>query len=358
MPLLDPDRRDKALPLFLTLCLGIAGALAGEAAGLPLGLLLGSLLAVGGAAVAGFKPGGRLPYFPPQIRNGFVPIIGVSIGGAFRPEVFREALNWWPSLLALFLFIPVVHLLGYRVLNATGKLDRVTCFFGTAPGGLLDTVQMGEERGADVAMLATLQFMRLILTIVFVPLAFSLMTGHAVGSAGGAQLPGADAPLGPQDAAVLIAAGVIGAVLARRLRIPAGIITLPMAVSAVAHLTGLTQAAPPYWMVSVTQVVVGTTLGVRFAGMPVGAFWLALRLSALNVSLTIAVAALVAQILGPLVDEPRAAVFLAFAPGGLTEMSLVALSLGISVIYVTAHHVVRIVLAVTVAGVASKRLGF
>ena len=57
-----------------------------------------------------------------------------------------------------------------------------------------------------------------------------------------------------------------------------------------------------------------------------------------------------------LVGEPVAAVFLAFAPGGLAEMSLIALSLNLSAIYVTAHHVARIVLAVTAAKIGSRWL--
>ncbi|MEX1147168.1 MAG: AbrB family transcriptional regulator, partial [Sphingomonadales bacterium] len=57
-----------------------------------------------------------------------------------------------------------------------------------------------------------------------------------------------------------------------------------------------------------------------------------------------------------LVGEPVAAVFLAFAPGGLAEMSLVALSLKMSVIYVTAHHVLRIMLAVGLAKLGSRML--
>ena len=54
--------------------------------------------------------------------------------------------------------------------------------------------------------------------------------------------------------------------------------------------------------------------------------------------------------------EPPAAVFLAFAPGGLAEMSLIALSLQMSVVYVTAHHVARIVLSVTIAQILSRRI--
>lgn len=102
-----------------------------------------------------------------------------------------------PSLLILAVFIPAVHWLGYRMIAATGRTDRLTAFCATAPGGLVETVQMGEEAGADIQMLAMLQFLRLILTIVIVPVAFTLMEGHAVGSAGGAAVPGHG--LGPLD---------------------------------------------------------------------------------------------------------------------------------------------------------------
>ncbi|MEL6196975.1 MAG: AbrB family transcriptional regulator, partial [Pseudomonadota bacterium] len=44
--------------------------------------------------------------------------------------------------------------------------------------------------------------------------------------------------------------------------------------------------------------------------------------------------------------ENAKAIILAFAPGGVSEMSRVALSLQISVLFVTAHHVARILFIV------------
>jgi hypothetical protein len=64
----------------------------------------------------------------------------------------------------------------------------------------------------------------------------------------------------------------------------------------------------------------------------------------------------VALLLGPFVGEPVAAVFLAFAPGGLAEMGLIALSLQMSVVYVTAHHILRIVLSVLFAQILLRRI--
>lgn len=334
--------------LALTLALGTVGGFVARLVHLPLPMLLGSLLAVAAAALAGLKPLGRLPQFPPDLRLFFVPIIGVAIGGNFTPQILSEARLWWPSLVALCLFIPAAHLLGYRALRATGKLDPITTFFGTAPGGLTETVLMGEEMGADVPMLTMLQFLRLILTIIVVPLGFTIATGHAVGSAGGASLV-VPHQLSLADWGWILGAAALGLALGRASRMPAGVITGPILVSAAMHLSGLSTASPPLWSIMATQIVIGTSLGVRFAGMPLGHFVLALRLAAVNVLIFITLAAIFAFALAGFVHEPVAAVFLAFAPGGLTEMALIALSLQMSVIYVTAHHVLRIVLAVALA---------
>ena len=82
--------------------------------------------------------------------------------------------------------------------------------------------------------------------------------------------------------------------------------------------------------------------------------WRASRLAVVNAVVALAIAYAFALILHALVGEPVVAVFLAFAPGGLAEMSLIALSLNMSVIYVTAHHVVRIVLAVSFAKLGGR----
>jgi membrane AbrB-like protein len=334
--------------VLLTLAIGTFGGILASFVHLPLPMLLGSLLAVAALALVGWRPIGHLPQFPSGIRLFFMPIIGLAIGAHVTPAILSDARLWWPSLLALLVYIPLAHLLGYRALAATDNLDPVTRFFGTAPGGLTETVLMGEEAGADVQMLTMLQFLRLILTIIIVPVGFTLATGHAVGSAGGASLV-LPHEIHLPDIAWLLAAGVAGAALGKISRLPAGIITGPILVSAVLHMTGLTEASPPGWTIALTQIVVGTSLGVRFAGMPLRRFAQAVRLAGLNVVISLSLAAGFAFALADVVREPVAAVFLAFAPGGLTEMTLIALSLQMSTLYVTAHHVLRIVLAVALA---------
>ncbi|HEU0223262.1 MAG TPA: AbrB family transcriptional regulator [Paracoccaceae bacterium] len=347
--------------LVATLVLGSAGGAMAAFIGTPLPWLFGSVLAVGAVSIAGLKVRRAPLCFPPEVRGMFVPVIGVSIGGAFTPEMLSEAAVWGPSLLALFLYVPMVHVAGYAWCRHVGGLAPATAWFGAMPGGFVEAIVMGEAFGAQIAVLAAMQFLRLIMCILLIPLGFSLIEGVAVGSAAGVSLPGAGQPLSAADALVLVACGVSGYFAGRWMRLPAGVIAGPLLVSGVAHLAGLVDGHPPAWAVQVTQLVIGVSLGVRFAGVPRRDLVRALRLSATLVAGTLALAALMGFALGHLVGESVEAVILAFAPGGLVEMSLVALSLGVSAIYVTVHHVLRILLAVTFGrlawGYLSRRRG-
>ncbi len=334
--------------LAVTLVLGAIGGIIAHWLHLPLGYLLGSLTVVGLTAAMGWQPFGRAMVLPARLRFSFVPVIGVAIGGAFTPAVAREALGWGPSLLALCIFVPLAHGIGFLIYRR-GGLPRAEAFFGAVPGGLIESVQLGEEAGADVRLLTVLQFLRLILTIISVPMMFWALTGQAVGSASGARMVGADAALGFSDVAVLVAAGLVGVAVGRGLRLPGWIITGPILMSSFVHVMGWVEGVPPGWLVAGTQVVLGTGLGARFAGVDWAMLGRAGRLALVNGVVALLLAFGFAQALHLWVGEPVAAVFLAFAPGGLAEMSLIALSLQMSVIYVTAHHVARIVLAVTVA---------
>lgn len=356
MDFLGGVRRVDYPALAMTLCLGAAGGLLAALLHLPLALLLGSLVVTGVVAAAGWRPLGRAVTLPMKLRSAFVPVIGVSIGGAFTPAVLGQAGAWWPSLLALLLFLPLTHGVGYLIYTR-GGLPKLESFFGSVPGGLIETVQMGEEAGGDVKLMTVLQFLRLILTIIFVPLIFMALTGGAVGSASGATLPAAAVPLTVQEVVVLLAAGALGFWVGKLVRLPAAIMTGPILFSAVAHAAGLVHGVPPEWLVGVTQVVVGCGLGARFAGAERAMLWRAMRLAVVVAVVSLGIAFGFALALAGWVGEPVAAVFLAFAPGGLAEMSLIALSLQMSVVYVTVHHVARIVVSVVVAKGARRWIG-
>lgn len=349
-------KRYDPLALFATVGIGIGGALVCRWIGTPLPWLFGAVVTVGAAAIAGMRIAGEPIQFPVELRVIFVPIIGVAIGGSMTPALADEIPRWWPTLLALFIYVPIAQAIGYGIFRKVGRLSEPTAYFSAMPGGFIEAITMGEQHGADARMLNLLQFLRLILCILVVPILFTLVEGVAVGSASGVELEGMDVPIRIRDAAVLILCGVLGLLLGRVVKLPAALITGPILVSGAAHLLGLTQATPPTWMVSMTQVVMGLSLGVRFAGLTRREVVLGFRLTALSVGAMLVLSALFAVALHGVVGESIEAVVLAFAPGGVVEMSLIAVSLQISVVFVAAHHIARILIAVFVSKFAHDRI--
>lgn len=332
-------------PLAATVAIGLAGALVAQVIGAPLPWMSGALIATAGAALAGVRIAGRALTFPIPLRFALVPIVGVAIGGQFTPDLLEAAAGWWITLGAMALYLPVAHAVGYAVYRV-GGYDRITALYAAMPGGLYEAVSMGEAAGGDPAALTLLQFCRLILCILMVPLAIALYEGMAVGSAAGLALGTPPGAIGLWDVVVLGVAAAVGYLGGKRLGLPAAIITGPIIVSAAVHMAGLTDAHPPDFLISLTQLVVGTALGTRFVTAERGEALHGLGYAALTVAGVLLLALAVAVPLSLVAAEDAETILLAFAPGGVSEMSLVALSLQVSVLFVTAHHVARILFIV------------
>lgn len=76
-----------------------------------------------------------------------------------------------------------------------------------------------------------------------------------------------------------------------------------------------------------------------------------------STAIFLAMAAVAALVLERLTDFAFPALLLAFTPGGLAEMSLVALALDIDTAFVATHNVARIALIVTLAPLFFRLLG-
>jgi membrane AbrB-like protein len=146
-------------------------------------------------------------------------------------------------------------------------------------------------------------------------------------------------------------AGFFGA---KALRLPAAAVVGPMVLSAALHVAGWTEARPPVELVAAAQVVIGTSIGCRFAGVGIALIGRTVVLAAGSTVILIAVNLAFAFALNAATDLPITALVLAFAPGGLAEMSLIALALSFDAAFVATHHIVRIFLIVVLAPAAFR----
>lgn len=335
------------------LLLGLAGAVLAGALGLPLPFLLGSLLTT--APVAIFASA-RLPQgyaFPTDLRVPFIALIGAVIGAQVTAGLVASLQDLLPSLAAIVVFVLVAQGLNYALFRYIGGYDAPTAFYSGAPGGLIESIAMGEASGADQPTLIAQQFLRIILVITLVPMGLSLWLGAPVGSAGGLSFNTVPVTpvMYPQAAAILL----LGLVAGRAMRLPAWQLTGALLVSAGFALLGAPLALPD-WMVLLAQLVVGTSLGMRFAGLKMHRLRRSLWLSLASITLMLVLgAALSALLVGP-TGQPFKTLFITFAPGGVNEMALVALSLEANPAFVTLHHIFRIIITVLLLGFVSRRV--
>ena len=347
-----PDARTLLVWVAVTL-IGSGGGYVAVLIGTPLPWLLGAMVSTGVAMASGLRIAGRDLSFPQPLRLAFISIIGIAIGGTAQPDMIGQLTEWWPSLAAVAIFVGASQACNYQIFRRLAGYDRPTAYYCSTPGGLIESVQLGEEAGGNPALLTVQHFSRIAITVVLVPLIYWAIRGEAVGSAAGASMEATGGDIGLTDVAILSACAFLGAWGGRRIGFPAAIITGPILLSALAHGTGLTQAQPPDWLIAVAQLVIGVGLAMRFKGLTGKLLIQGIGLGFVTVALMLSIGSTLAFSLDLLGDHAFQVLLMCYAPGGVVEMGLIALSLGVSPMMVTMHHIVRIgftVIAVPLVG--------
>ncbi len=336
------------------LAAGLAGGVLARALGTPMPFMLGALAVSALSAGLGGHLYPRDYLFPARLRLLFIGIIGVAIGARVNAGVLTQGWAFGASLIAVSLFVVLAQGLNFAIFRRLGRLDAATAWFAGSPGGLIEAVTMGEAAGGDVRLLTLLQFMRIILVVTVLPFALSIWHGGPVGSAAG--LGGGAAPGDPAGLALVIALAIAGSFIGMRMRLPAGQLTGPLILAALLRLSGWADLGYPGWLMAAAQVVVGVSLGVRFHGVGRRLLLKALGLSLSSVTAMLLLGAGLAWGVHLATGLPFVVLLISYAPGGVTEMGLVAISLNATPTLVAMHHLYRITLTVLLLSLA-RRLG-
>ena len=329
--------------------IGGAGAIIATKIGMPLPWMLGSMALVTLAAL--LKAPVRASI---ELRNIMVPILGVMLGSGFHPSIFERIADWGVTLAALPVFILLAFGGSFLFYWKIGRYDPVTAYFSAAPGGLNDMLIIGSEAGGSERHIALAHAARVFLVVTFVALFYSFaLDVQATGDAR-PYVSIADVPV--PDLAILAGCAVIGTLAGPYLRLPAPQILGPMILSAIVHLTGWTDAPPPSLAVNAAQLVIGTLVGCRFAGVTPSEILRDLSLAAGSSTLMVLIALATAVTVARLTGLELSQTFLAFSPGGLPEMSLLALAMGADIAFVATLHIARITLVIAIAPLVFKLL--
>ncbi|MBT3627585.1 MAG: AbrB family transcriptional regulator [Rhodospirillaceae bacterium] len=329
-----------AARLALALALGAAGGAVFYALNLPLPWMLGAMSFVTIAALSGAPVASA-----PRFRNAMVAVLGVLLGSQFNAEIFARIADWYVGLAGVAASSGLMIVLCTFYYRKVGGYDRTSAYFSSIPGGLSEMMVLGEAMGGDARRISLSHGVRILTAVFLIAFYFRLFEGYQPIGLIGAEV----SALGWQDGLVLLACAALGWPGARLLRVPAAQLVGPLALSAAAHLSGLIGAMPPGEIVAAAQVALGAAIGARFVGAGFREIWRIMFISVGAAMIMVAIAAAFALILGEISGSSKTALFLALAPGGLAEMSIIALSFGTAAAFVSTHHIVRIIILVVVA---------
>nr|WP_246700530.1 AbrB family transcriptional regulator [Variibacter gotjawalensis] len=317
------------------MALGFGGGIALGLTGFPAGWMSGAILAVSVAALAG-----RQVQMPTALTRVTFALTGISMGATVTPETVAGMANWPISLVILAVAVIALTAAVAVYLRMVHGWEPGSALLGAFPGAMATTLILAVQYKADVRAIAIVQTVRVVAIAVLLPTAIAVM-----GLSGSPVTVATISPLDrPFELAILVVVSVAAAYVTQLLRFPGGLIFGSMTASAILHGTGLIHVSLPRWLTIATFMMLGSLVGTRFAGTSLATLrhLASAAFGALLVSATVAFAAafLAAWILGRDVGT----LVIAYAPGALDAMMILALALNLEPAFVGAHHLARFLL--------------
>lgn len=301
---------------------------------IPAALLLGPMIV--GVAMGLLGASVRIPA---PLFIAAQAVLGCMIAQSLSPAILSPLFADWPLVLLVLIATLLASGVSGWCLVRFSDLPGSTGAWGASPGGASAMVAMAGDFGADVRLVAFMQYLR----VLFVATAAAAVARIGLGDEAG-QGSATLVWFPPLDwrfiATLAVAAG--GAWLGPRLRIPSGALLLPMMVGATLHSSGVMALQIPEWLLALAYTLIGWSVGLRFT-RPI--FLLALRtLPQMVVSIVALMlfCGLLAWMLTWFLPVDIMTAYLATSPGGLDTVAIIAAGSRVDMSFVMAMQTLRL----------------
>lgn len=317
----------------------LAGAvvlgLALDGLGAPSPMLFGGLLA--GLVRALLGRGQEALALPRHAMTGAQALLGVSIGLLVSVPALRTLASEWLPILLVTVATLALSLVAGRLLALRRDVSPVTGAFAMVAGGASGIVAIARDLGADELVVGVLQYLRVLVVVVSMP----LVAAVAYDAAGSAPAPAGAS--WPQDLAVSVLSLALGVALWRLTRLPVGALLGPMLVAAVVDLAGPVEGAQlPGVLEALAFLVIGLQVGLGLTRRSLRTVAHVLPAALALVVVVILACAGLGSLLVLAADVDPLTAYLATTPGGLYAVLATARGSGADVTFVLAVQVLRL----------------
>ena len=321
----------------------LSGAGVAHLVGVPAASLSGAMVGAGLLVFFGGF-GARIP--TPAVTLLFT-FLGVSMGAGVTPDALAKAHSWPLSLALMALGTVAVTLAVYAYLVHAMNWERKSAYFSAMPGALSYVLAIMQEARGDVGRVAQSQSLRVFLLIAILP-SIVVMVGH-----GHAAVPQVQGPPAG-ELTLMFLAGLAGAFIGVRLKLPAGALVGAFLASAALHGADVVHGRPPRWMMEGGFIILGTYIALRFQGIHPREVARNLMASLGAFVVALAVAGATAMLASHLLSIPLGQTMIAFAPGGIEAMVMLAFMMDLDPAYVAVHQLGRFLLMLVLVPVMAR----
>jgi uncharacterized protein len=303
--------------------------------GVPGGWLSGSAVAV---VLWGLTKRG--PPMPRPLADAAMLTSGASMGAAVTPDAIAAMGRYPLSLVILVIGVGMISAASSFWLTRVSGWRKDDAVLASVPGALSTVMAIAIDRNASVASIAIVQNLRLFVLIALLPSAVILIGGS---ESAGALIGQGQATLTPGGMALVLLSSLLVGTLFKRIGIAAPILLGATVVSTAAHATGLVKGFMPPVIATGGLVLIGIFIADRFRNLDYQTLPRTILAGLGSFSVGMGVAAGFAGLAAWVSEISFSNALVAFAPGGLEAMTVLALVLGLDPLYVGIHHFVRFI---------------
>ena len=273
--------------------------------------------------------------------------VGAAMGADIHLDTLTELAGNALPIAGVCLATLLSSLLVGKVFAAVGRVSEATGVFAMVAGGASGITAVSRELGADDRVVSVVQYLRVVLILVGMPIVTTLVFSPSRG--GGAATVTRGAGLGPDllFTAIAVAGGLS---LARVVSFPSSSLLMPLFVAMLVSLSGvLGPVAEPPLLQAVGFALIGAQVGLRFTAESLRRIARLLPLALACILGLVAACAGFGVAIASWTHRTPLDGYLATTPGGLYAVLATAVDSGADVTFVLAMQVIRLVVVLATA---------
>ena len=324
-----------SLNFLIVLIISFPSAIIAEYFKVPLAWMLGPMLTISIATLGGLKL--KMPKLALSI---ILIVLGLYIGNYIDEKLLYQTHKWIGTSAIMFIYIIVCIIFVSKYLEKFAKYEKKTSFFSAAPGGLGPLVMLAEHEKSDISQVATSHLIRLIVIITVFPFVVDQFSKETI-------LADEEFNFLNQNhyhLIYLISFSLILIFLFDRLKVPAPLLSGTLVASGILQISNLAYYQLPSQSIDFGLLILGASVGCRFAGKTLHEVYSNTKHSVVATLLLVLFSVIAAIAASFIIDKNFFSLLLAYCPGGIYEVAVIAIAFDLDPEFVSFHHIIRLLM--------------